>query len=205
MTSTLRELEFRQKLADARRGDTDALDWLFREIAGAAEVWSRRVLGAKLRARVDPRDIAQQAMFEAHRDFAAFRGASRAEWRHWIRSIVRHSALTAGEFHCAAGKRALDRERSLDAAVEHQGPSPFLAADQTSPSGRAMRGEATERLERAIDHLPADQREAVRLRHIDGRSLHELAAIMGRSETAVAGLLKRGLRKLREAFRAVEP
>jgi RNA polymerase sigma-70 factor (ECF subfamily) len=64
-----------------------------------------------------------------------------------------------------------------------------------------MLGEAAARLAEAIESLPEDQREAIRLRHLEGWTLEQLAVRFGRSESAVAGLLKRGLRGLRHHFR----
>ena len=67
-----------------------------------------------------------------------------------------------------------------------------------------MLGETAVRLAQALATLPPDQHEAVRLRHLEGWSMQQLTAHFGRSETAVAGLLKRGLRGLRDHFRGKE-
>ena len=61
-----------------------------------------------------------------------------------------------------------------------------------------MRGEDAVRLAAALCELPEDQRKAVRLRHLEGFTLQQLAEHFDRSPEAVAGLLKRGLRKLRK-------
>ena len=68
----------------------------------------------------------------------------------------------------------------------------------STPSAKARRHETEEELPAAIEGLPDDQREAVQLRHLEGWSLKQLAEHFGRSEVAVAGLLKRGMQKLRE-------
>jgi RNA polymerase sigma-70 factor (ECF subfamily) len=52
----------------------------------------------------------------------------------------------------------------------------------------------------AMEQLPAAQREAIRLRYIEGLPVSEIASRLDRSITAVAGLLKRGLEALREKF-----
>ena len=74
----------------------------------------------------------------------------------------------------------------------------FLAADQTSPSGRVERQERLLRLADALAALPGDQRRAIELKHLQGLALIEVARRMGRTVSAVAGLLQRGLRALRE-------
>jgi RNA polymerase sigma-70 factor, ECF subfamily len=75
------------------------------------------------------------------------------------------------------------------------------APQQSSPSQRAMRGEQAVALATALETLPPDQREAVRLRHLEGRSLNEIAAHLGRTPAAAAGLIKRGMQTLRERLR----
>jgi RNA polymerase sigma-70 factor (ECF subfamily) len=49
-----------------------------------------------------------------------------------------------------------------------------------------------------MDQLPETQREALRLRYVEGLSLKEIAEKMDKTEMAAAGLLKRGLQSLRE-------
>jgi RNA polymerase sigma-70 factor (ECF subfamily) len=46
--------------------------------------------------------------------------------------------------------------------------------------------------------LPEDQRTAVQLQQIQDYSVEEIAQQMNRTKTAVGGLLKRGMRRLRE-------
>jgi RNA polymerase sigma-70 factor (ECF subfamily) len=74
----------------------------------------------------------------------------------------------------------------------------WLAADQSSPSQRVMREELHIRLADALGKLPEDQRLAVELHHLKGRTVAEAAEQMGRTKTAVVGLLFRGLKKLRQ-------
>jgi RNA polymerase sigma-70 factor, ECF subfamily len=77
----------------------------------------------------------------------------------------------------------------------------LLAADQTSPSARAVRHEELLRLAEALAALPDDQRQAVELHHLHGLAVEEVARALGRSESAAGGLLRRGLKRLRELMR----
>jgi RNA polymerase sigma-70 factor (ECF subfamily) len=69
-----------------------------------------------------------------------------------------------------------------------------LVAVQSSPSQRVVRQENVLRLAEAVDRLPDDQREAVVLHHLEGLNLTQLTERFKRSESAVAGLLHRGLK-----------
>jgi len=73
----------------------------------------------------------------------------------------------------------------------------FLAAEQTSPSQHLLRGEQALKLIDALAELPDDQRTAIIQKHMQDRTLADIAAEMNRSTLAVAGLLKRGLKRLR--------
>ncbi len=67
-----------------------------------------------------------------------------------------------------------------------------------------MRAEQAERLATALAALPDDQRAAVILKHFHDWSVAQIAEHLDRSTLAVGGLLKRGLKKLRERLDAGE-
>jgi RNA polymerase sigma-70 factor (ECF subfamily) len=94
------------------------------------------------------------------------------------------------------------RERSLEAALEQssQRLEAILAADQSTPSQRAIRHEQLLLLADALARLPDDQRQAVELRHLQGLATVEIAQRMDRTVAAVGGLLQRGLRTLRDSL-----
>jgi RNA polymerase sigma-70 factor (ECF subfamily) len=95
------------------------------------------------------------------------------------------------------------RERSLQADFAHSSArlEARVAGRHSSPSQRAIREEELLRLADALALLPADQRRAVELHHLLDCSIEEIARQMERSESAVGGLLRRGLKKLRELLR----
>ena len=74
----------------------------------------------------------------------------------------------------------------------------WLAAVQSSPSQRVSKQEDLLRLSEALNALPIAQREAIVLHHLQGLKLAEVANELDRSESAIAGLLFRGLNKLHQ-------
>ena len=74
------------------------------------------------------------------------------------------------------------------------------AAEQESPSERIVEAERALQLARALEQLPDDQGEAVRLRHLEGRKLVEIAESMNKTPDAVAGLARRGVATIRKCL-----
>ena len=162
-------------------------------------------LGARLQSKLDASDVAQQAILRAHEAREQFHGSSEAEKLAWLRAILAN-VLAAAARQFGAAVRDITREHSLedDLARSSSQLECLIAADQTSPSQRAERCEDLLRLATALTQLPQDQREVVELHHLKGLSVAEVAAEMGRPRPAVAGLLFRGLKKLRMLLRDPE-
>jgi RNA polymerase sigma-70 factor (ECF subfamily) len=163
---------------------------------------ARLQMNPRLRAKLDASDVVQQALLQAHAHRGQFRGRTEAEWLAWLRAILAN-ALAAAARRFAAEARDLKREHSLEAELDASASrlEGLLAADQSTPSERAARGEELLRLAAALARLPADQQRVVELHHLQGRPVAEVAAEMGRSKPAVVGLLFRGLKRLRELLK----
>ncbi|MFO0923123.1 MAG: sigma-70 family RNA polymerase sigma factor [Pirellulales bacterium] len=139
---------------------------------------------------------------EAHRDFGAFRGDCVASLLAWLRSMLRNNVATIHQRHLFAQRRGTSRERSMSLCRPASSSNPLgleglIPSETTSPSQRMMRDEAAARLAICLERLPETQAEAIRLRYLEGMSLKDIAQRMGKTEMAVAGLLKRGLCSLR--------
>src|SRR5262245_10274570 len=91
-----------------------------------------------LRAKLDPSDVVQQTMLQAHQAFNQFRGTTAAELAGWLRQILARN-LAAAVREMGRAKRDVGRERSLEAAIEASSIrlEKFLADEQSSPSQRA--------------------------------------------------------------------
>jgi RNA polymerase sigma-70 factor (ECF subfamily) len=129
----------------------------------------------------DVDDLTQDALLEAWRGRAAFRGES--SLLTWVLGIARRRALSLARSSARRGEilRAL---RSLELAPL---PEDVLRDAETVALVRA-----------ALDAIEPSYAQALLLRYFDGLSTREIAAALGESEKAVESRLHRA----REALRA---
>jgi RNA polymerase sigma-70 factor, ECF subfamily len=99
-------------------------------------------------------------------------------------------------------RRDIDREQAVEHSSERL--AAWLAAPGSSPSQHVMHQEQLLAMADALMELAADQRVAIELHHLQGLSLAETAHGMGKSKEAVAGLLFRGVKKLRRRLADAE-
>ena len=156
---------------------------------------ARLQLDPRLRGKLDPSDVVQQTLVKAHQNRGQFRGGTEAEQAGWLRRILANTLIDAARKY----QRELNVQQPLDQALDASSAriEAWLAADQSSPSERADRQEQLLRLAHALGRLPDDQRVVVEMHHLRDDSVADIAAALGRTEAAVAGLLRRGLKKLR--------
>jgi RNA polymerase sigma-70 factor, ECF subfamily len=156
-------------------------------------------LDARLRGKLDPSDVVQQTLLRACAGFDHLRGNEPGLVAAWLRKILARTLADAVR-DLERAKRDVGRERSLEDAIEQSGSAleAMLAANQSSPSEKAERNEMLLRLADALCNLPDDTREAVVLKHCRDWTLADIAVHLGRTPSAVASLLHRGLKQLRE-------
>jgi RNA polymerase sigma-70 factor, ECF subfamily len=180
------------------KGDQSSLERFRGYLAFLARLhWDSRLQG-----KFDPSDLVQQTLLEAFENWGQFQHGGDEELAAWLRRILAHNLADLLRAFGRA-KRDVALEKSLEAALGDSSSrlEGWLAAEQSSPSQQASKDEQLLRLSDALDQLPAPQREAVVLHYLQGMSLAGLADHLGRSQASVAGLLRRGLGKLRDLLR----
>jgi RNA polymerase sigma-70 factor (ECF subfamily) len=179
--------------------DVGTVDRAFERYRNYLLALARLHYDPRLRGKLDPSDIVQSTLLQAHLNQAQFKGDEATELLAWLRAILANQLAEAVRRY-SRQRRNVKLERSLHIAVDESSVrvASWLAADGSSPSHQAVRREQVLALADALAELPVDQRRAVELHHLQGHSLAETAERLGRSRDAVAGLLYRGVRFLRQ-------
>jgi RNA polymerase sigma-70 factor, ECF subfamily len=160
-----------------RAGEKPAVDRLF----DRHRPYLRRVvelrLDPKLRPRVDPSDVVQEAQMEAHRRLKAYLRQPAFPFRLWLRQIAYDRLLMMRRFHVEAGRRAVERDLPLPDRSSMLLAREFLSA-RLSPSQHLLRREFVGRVREAIGRLPEGDREVLILRKLEGLSNQETAQLL---------------------------
>jgi RNA polymerase sigma-70 factor, ECF subfamily len=156
-----------------------------------------------LQAKIDPSDLVQQTLLNAHRAADQFRGHSLAEQTAWLRRIFANTLANAVRDYTREA-RDVGMEQSLQASLDESSArlEAWLAADHTPQIEIAERNEQILFLAEHMAELPELQREVLLLRYCEGWSLAAIAEHLGRTRPSVASLLRRGLTELKERFQA---
>ena len=129
----------------------------------------------------DAEDVVQDAYVRAFRFFPSFRGD---DARAWLLAIVRNTCY--GRFRRRGEREALP----FDERVHDQAdPAP-------DPEARALAHATAEEVRCALDRLPADFREVLVLREIEGLSYKEIAAVLSVPIGTVMSRLSRARERL---------
>ncbi len=181
----------------ATGGDRDALAELLMRHAPPL----RRKLSGQIPARwqsvLSVDDVLQQTYTDAMLDIARFVPRPDATLDAWLGTLARRNlqdAIRMLEAEKRGGKRRAISISDLDASYD--GLYEMLSSSSSTPSRRATRDEARDALRQAIQSLPDDHQSVVRLVDLEGHTVAETAARLGRSPGAVYMLRARAHRWL---------
>ena len=182
-------------LQQAQAGSQSAVGQLLQGHREYLMVVAAEELDSDLRAKVGPSDLVQETFYEAHRDFAAFRGHTEAELQAWLRRVLLNNVANATRQYLGTEKRQVAREVAVDSSA-HRELKQSLPTEAPSPSDVAVRNERLEQVERALEEMPELFREVIQWRNLELQGFAQIAQKMGRSEQAVQKLWTRAIREM---------
>jgi RNA polymerase sigma-70 factor, ECF subfamily len=141
-----------------------------------------------LRNEEDARDVVQEAYLRAFKSFAGFHGSN---GRAWLLTIVRNTSYTL-----LKKNRAVDLTTTFDEEIHVSGH------ESVSPATILEHSEDAELVRKAMNELPAEFREILVLRHLEGLSYKEITDITQIPPGTVMSRLARARAKLKEYLAA---
>lgn len=172
----------------AQRGDKRAFEMLLAKYQ--RKIF--RLLGRLVRDPAEVEDVAQEAFIKAYRALPSFRGES--AFYTWLYRIAIN---TAKNWLAAQGRRApTTTSNDVDEAETFDDSSTLRDVD--TPDSMLLTKQVGEAVNRAIDRLPEDLRQAIVLREIEGMSYEEIAAAMN----CPIGTVRSRIFRAREAIAA---
>ncbi len=148
------------------------------------------------RGDIEASDLVQQTLLEAHTGAGVLDPLDEGPFFGWLRKALQNNLLDAVKRLNTQKQNVSRRVRESELEESFVRLEQVLAADETSPSQLASRNEQIAAMLSSLQELPDNQRMAVIMKHLQGFSLKEVAAFLGLSESATAGLLHRGRQNL---------
>jgi RNA polymerase sigma-70 factor (ECF subfamily) len=194
-------------LRAAAAGDADGRAALLTRYADRLRRMVAFRLDDRLRGRVDPSDVVQEAYLEACGHLPEYLQQPTLPFFLWLRGIAGNKLREVHRHHLGAQMRDARREVSLHRGGLPATTSAALAAQLlghvTGPSEAAARIEMKVRLQEALNTMDPVDREVLALRHFEHLSPAEAAQVLGIKEKAAGMRYVRALRRLKQVLAAL--
>lgn len=189
-------------LQRVRAGDAQALGEFIRLRTPQLVSFLNKRMSDRLKQKVEPQDLVQELTVSCLNAVSSVDFGDRDPFS-WLCQQAERRIIDAHRHHFGSQKRQAGKEVSIN----HRGGNAdgaelgdMLAASLTSPSHAFSRRQKEFHLLAALEGLPEDAREALRLRYQHGMPSKEIAEKLGRTDGAIRVLLSRALTKLQDAL-----
>jgi RNA polymerase sigma-70 factor, ECF subfamily len=185
-------------------GDSAALEMLFFNCRKRLFAYVESHFPLELTDILEPQDVLQDTWLKAIHSIAEFRPDGTDPVYRWLVTLSRNVLLDHVKYIQTAKRKGRrirtesvdDGDGSIARLLEE------MAVYRRTPSKSAASHELMRALDSAIEHLPADQALALRLRYLEGLEIKAIATRMKRSEGSVSMLCNRALKALRWEMRS---
>ncbi|MCC6510358.1 MAG: sigma-70 family RNA polymerase sigma factor [Pirellulaceae bacterium] len=182
-----------------RTGGETALAGLFEQYRDRLERMLEFRLDDRVRGRVDPADVLQEAYIELARRLPQYLAAPNVSTYVWMRQLTYQVLIGVQRRHF--GQK---RDPRFEVTAVH-GPDPnatslsilsAFAEQLTSPSQALVREEELQQLRQLLESMDEVDREVLALRHFEQLSNNQIAETLGISVTAASNRYVRAMLRL---------
>jgi RNA polymerase sigma-70 factor, ECF subfamily len=187
-------------LRRARDGDQQAQDALLESYRDRLRRMITIRIDPRVAARVDPSDVVQEALKDAHNRLPEYFADPQLSFYPWLRRIAWDRLVDMYRTHIGAERRSVLREHPWTPNLNDESVAELAHSIVTSshnPGRRAMLAEMQARMKAALLELKPPDREILVLRYLEQLGVEEIAGVLGISQTAVTSRHLRALQRLR--------
>ena len=175
-------------LERARKGDHAAVDQLLLRNRSRLRRMIKVRLDPRVAARIDPSDVVQETLLEAHRRLDDYLRDEPLPFYPWLRQLAWERLVHLHQRHLAVRKRAVGREVPLAPLLSDDSVALLarrLFSTEHGPQKRVLRAELRARVCAALEQLAEEDRELLVLRYMEQLSIEEIASVQGLGISAV--------------------
>lgn len=154
-------------------------------------------LDDRLRGRVDPSDVLQEAYLSAACRVDRYLEQPSVPFFVWLREITKQRLIDVHRQHLGARKRSVNLEVAWQPNTTSVSLAQQFAEYLASPSQVAQRIEVEAKLKEALDSMDAVDREVLALRHFEELTNDEAATVLGLKKAGASNRYVRALARLR--------
>jgi RNA polymerase sigma-70 factor (ECF subfamily) len=196
--------ETQELLRRAGQGESQACERLLDRHRADLRAFVESRLDLRLRARLDPSDVVQEAQMEALRRLPDFLQRRPMPFRDWLRRTAYERLLMLRRRHVAAASRSVNREVVLPDRSSLVLARKLVAGGST-PSQRLAEEELARRVHRALEQLAEGDRDVLLMRNYDGLTYDEVARVMGIEAATARKRHGRALIRLHKLLAETDP
>lgn len=157
-------------------------------------------LDPRLKPRVDPSDIVQDALIVANQRLDEFLTHRRVGFYPWLRQFAWEELVKRHQYHTARKRNVRLEFRANYSDDSLRNFAEQFAKSGSGPASRAIRAEMRDRVREAMNQLSDADREVLVLRYMEHLTSEESAEVLGCSAGAIRARLLRALQRLRAQF-----
>jgi RNA polymerase sigma-70 factor (ECF subfamily) len=192
--------ETEQLLEKADAGDVAAVNQLLAGHRSRLRAMIGLRIDPRVAARIDPSDVVQEALLEAHRRLGDYLRDRPLPFYPWLRKLAWERLVHLHQKHLVSGKRSVGREIEFTPLLSGDSVAILarrLVASDKSPSHQVLQAELQARVRTALERLSETDREVLILRFMEQLSVEEIGGVLGMGESAVKMRNLRALERLR--------